>query len=174
MEKVRDVQYLSRLEIALGNLYYRLNKYSESLAHYDRAQKTLENTEDFLAIASIGLNRAYVLTEMNRFDEAVQSFEVTKVHCERHGMTLWAAIADRGISQMHFRRGNYSTALRILEQVRRKHEELSDARRVGLVRYGPAPKSTWNSTCSTMPQSLLLALMRLLNASETDMRRGNA
>jgi CHAT domain-containing protein/tetratricopeptide (TPR) repeat protein len=132
LQKVNDVQYLSRLEIALGNLYYRLNKYSESLAHYDQAQKTLENTEDFLAIASIGLNRAYVLTEMNRFDEAVQCFEVTKVHCERHGMTLWAAIADRGISQMHFRRGNYSTALRILEQVRRKHEELADARRVGL------------------------------------------
>jgi tetratricopeptide (TPR) repeat protein len=132
LQRVNDVQYLSRLEIALGNLYYRLNKYSESLAHYDQAQKTLENTEDFLAIASIGLNRAYVLTEMNRFDEAVQCFEVTKVHCERHGMTLWAAIADRGISQMHFRRGNYSTALRILEQVRRKHEELADARRVGL------------------------------------------
>ena len=132
LQRANDVQYLSRLEIALGNLYYRLNKYGESLAHYDRAQKTLENTDDFLAIASIGLNRAYVLTEMNRFDEAVQSFELTKEHCERHGMTLWAAIADRGISQMHFRRGNYSTALRILEQVRRKHEELADARRVGL------------------------------------------
>src|ERR671936_105942 len=50
----------------------------------------------------------------------------------RRATTSWAAIADRGISQMHFRRGNYSTALRILEQVRRKHEELGDARRVGL------------------------------------------
>src|SRR6185436_10753699 len=100
--------------------------------HYDRAQKAIENTEDIPAFASIGLNRAYVLTEMNRFDEAVQSFEVTKQHCERHGLTLWAAMADRGISQMHFRRGNYSTALRILEQVRRKHEERGDARRVGL------------------------------------------
>ena len=69
---------------------------------------------------------------MNRFDEAVESFELTKEHCEHHGLTLWAALADRGISQMHFRRGNYSTALRILEQVRRKHEELGDARRVGL------------------------------------------
>jgi tetratricopeptide (TPR) repeat protein len=73
-----------------------------------------------------------VLTEMNRFDEAVQCFETTKQHCERRGLFLWAAIADRGISQMHFLRGNYSTALRILEQVRRKHEELDDARRVGL------------------------------------------
>src|SRR5437867_507114 len=69
---------------------------------------------------------------MNRFDEAVQSFQITKNHCERHGLSLWAAIADRGVSQMHFRRGNYSTALRILEQVRRRHEQLDDARRVGL------------------------------------------
>src|SRR5205807_5147700 len=114
---------------------YRLNRYSESLSHYDGAQRLLQNADNAIAhvsLASIGLNRAYVLTEMNRFDEAVQSFEITKEHCERHGLTLWAAIADRGISQMHFRRGNYSTALRILERVRRRHEELDDARRVGL------------------------------------------
>ena len=135
LEKAEDVQYLSTLEIALGNVYYRLNRYSESLSHYDHAQKLLQNADNTLAyvsLASIGLNRGYVLTEMNRFDEAVQSFEITKEHCERHGLTLWAALADRGISQMHFRRGNYSTALRILEQVRRRHEELGDARRVGL------------------------------------------
>ncbi|MBI2150210.1 MAG: CHAT domain-containing protein [Acidobacteria bacterium] len=132
LEKANDTQYLSTLEIALGNYYYRLNQYNESLMHYDRAQKTLENTDNYLAIAAIGLNRAHVLTEMNRFDEAVQCFELTKEHCERHGMELWAAMADRGISHMHFMRGNYSTSLRILEQVRHKHEKLDDARRVGL------------------------------------------
>ena len=135
LEEAQDVSYLSTLEIALGNVYYRLNRYPESLSHYDRAQELLENTDNTqarAALASIGLNRAYVLTEMNRFDEAVQSFQITKNHCERHGLSLWAAIADRGVSQMHFRRGNYSTALRILEQVRRRHEQLDDARRVGL------------------------------------------
>ncbi len=130
--KANDLPYLSTLEIALGNVYYRLNRYAESLAHYDLAHSALENTENYLSIAAIGLNRAHVLTDMNRFDEAVQSFEVTKQHCERHGMALWAAIADRGVSHMNFLRGNYSTALRILEQVRRKHEELLDDRRVGL------------------------------------------
>jgi len=132
LEKANDIQYLSNLEIALGNLYYRLNRYNDSLTHYDRAQKALENTDNYLAIAAISLNRAYVLTEMNRFDEAVQCFEITKRHCERHGMVLWAAIAERATSHMHYMRGNYSTALRILEQVRRRHEELHDARRVGL------------------------------------------
>lgn len=135
LEEAQDVAYLSTLEIALGNVYYRLNRYADSLSHYDRAQELLENTDNTQAhasLASIGLNRAYVLTEMNRFDEAVQSFQITKNRCERHGLSLWAAIADRGESQMHFRRGNYSTALRILEQVRRRHEQLDDARRVGL------------------------------------------
>ncbi len=135
LEEAQDVSYLSTLETALGNVYYRLNRYQESLSHYDRAQELLENRDDTQAhasLASIGLNRAYVLTEMNRFDEAVQSFQITKNHCERHGLSLWAAFADRGVSQMHFRRGNYSTALRILEQVRRRHEQLDDARRVGL------------------------------------------
>src|SRR5438094_5244256 len=135
LEEAQAVSYLSTLEIALGNVYYRLNRYSESLSHYDRAQKLLQNADNTLAnvsLASIGLNRAYVLTEMNRFDEAVQSFEITKEHCERHGLTLWAALADRGISQLRFRRGNYSTALRTLAQVRRRHAELDDGQRVGL------------------------------------------
>jgi CHAT domain-containing protein len=132
LEEANDTHYLTTLEIALGNIYYRLDRFTESLEHYRRAQNMLEKTDNYLAIAAVGLNRAQVLTEMNRFDEAVQSFEATKEHCERHSMTLWAAIADRGISNMNFLRGNYSTALRILEEVRRKHEELNDTRRVGL------------------------------------------
>ena len=74
LEEAQDVSYLSTLEIALGNVYYRLNRYPESLSHYDRAQELLENrdnTQAHASLASIGLNRAYVLTEMNRFDEAV-------------------------------------------------------------------------------------------------------
>src|SRR5204863_200461 len=85
-----------------------------------------------LAWAYANRSRAQVLYTMRKSAEADPYFEITQENCERHGVTLWAASADRGISQMHFRRGNYSTALRILEQVRRRHEELGDARRVGL------------------------------------------
>src|SRR5262249_31199656 len=91
LQEANDVAYLAVLEIALGNLYYRLNKYSDSLAHYDSAKALLHDSDNVLGVASIGLNRAYVLTEMNRFDEALQSFELTKEHCERNGLTLWAA-----------------------------------------------------------------------------------
>src|SRR5207249_4490187 len=157
LEEAQDVSYLSTLEIALGNVYYRLNRYPESLSHYDRAQELLENrdnTQAHASLASIGLNRAYVLTEMNRFDEAVQSFQITKNHCERHGLSLWAAIADRGVSQMHFRRGNYSTALRILEPVRRRHEQLDAARRRDL---WVAVVDLWRAQLLTRQQQFSIA-----------------
>jgi len=69
---------------------------------------------------------------MNRFDEAIETFQTTKQHCEEHGLGLWADIADRGLSRMYFLRGNYSMALRLVEQVRRKHDAANDRRRVGL------------------------------------------
>jgi len=131
-DKANDETHVPRLHLALGNLYFRLNKYRESLAHYDLAQLAMEYADDTLALASIGLNRAHVLTEMNRFDEAVQAFKLTREYCARPNMTRWAATADRAIAQMHFKRGNYSTALQILERVRRKYEEMDDVLHAGL------------------------------------------
>ena len=129
LEKAGDTRYLCNLEIALGNFYYRLNRLTDSLTHYDQARQITENP---FQIAAIGMGRANALTDMNRFDEAIESFEATKLYCEKHGLHLWVDIADRDLARMHFYRGNYSTALRLLEQVRQKHEQSSDTRRVGL------------------------------------------
>lgn len=129
LEKAGDSRYLCVLEIALGNLYYRLNRFTESLSHYDRARRMTDNPYQ---IAAIGMGRACTLTDMNRFDEAIESFEDTKHYCEKQGLHLWVDIADRDLARMHFYRGNYSTALRLLEQVRAKHELTNDTRRVAL------------------------------------------
>src|SRR5205823_12951906 len=83
LEEAQDVSYLSTLEISLGNVYYRLNRDPESLSDYDRAEELRENTDNTQAhasLASIGLNRPIVLTEMDWFDEAVQTFHITKNH----------------------------------------------------------------------------------------------
>jgi len=127
LEKAGDGRYLTTLEIALGNLFYRLNRYDESLSHYQSAVLSSDNP---ISTAAAGMGRAHVLTDMNRFDEAIEAFKNTKDHCDQHGLYLWADIADRGISRMHFLRGNYSTALRMIEEVRRRHVAANDTRRV--------------------------------------------
>jgi CHAT domain-containing protein len=129
LEKVQDRRYLTLIEISLGNLYYRLKRWSESLAHYERAHA---GAADPNSLAAIGMGRAYVLSEMNRFDEALEAFQATRTHCSQHGLSLWVDIVDRGMSRMYFQRGNYSTALQMLEPIRSRHEAARDSRRVAL------------------------------------------
>ena len=53
LERAGDARYLCNLEIALGNFYYRLNRFAESLVHYDRARQMTENP---FQIAAIGIS----------------------------------------------------------------------------------------------------------------------
>jgi CHAT domain-containing protein len=129
LQKVSDTRYLTIIEIVLGNLQHRLRHYAEALGHYDLARSRSSDPD---STAALGLGRAHVLTEMNRFDEALEEFQATSRHCEQHGLRLWMDMAERGVSRMHLHRGNYSTALRMLEEIRRKHEVANDSRRVGL------------------------------------------
>lgn len=129
LERVQDKRYLTMIDIVLGNLFYRVKRFSEALGHYESASR---NNDNPVSTAAIGLGKAHVFTEMNRFDEALEAYETTRQHAEEHGLDLWVDIASRGMASMYLYRGNYSTALRMLEQVRRKHEKANDSRRVGL------------------------------------------
>lgn len=130
LEKAQDTRYLTLIEISLGNLHYRLRRFAVSLDHYDRARSI--NDGDQNSTAAIGLGRAHVLTEMNRFDEALEAYNATRKYCEQHGLSLWVDIVDRGLSSLYLRRGNSSSALQLLNQIREKHETAGDSRRVAL------------------------------------------
>jgi len=129
LEKVHDTRYLTLIEASLGNLNYRLRRFSESLAHYEKARVSSDNPA---STAAIGMGRAHVLNDMNRFDEALEAYQTTKEYCEQHGLSLWIDIADRGMSKIYLHRGNCTMALRMVDQIRQKHEAANDSRRVGL------------------------------------------
>jgi tetratricopeptide (TPR) repeat protein len=129
LEHADDRRYLALIEVSLGNLYYRLKRYAESLEHYDRASAGGVDPE---IVAAIGLGRAHVLTGMNRFDEALDSYKTTRDHCEKHGLSLWVDIVDRGLSTIYLHRGSLTQSLQILDQLRQKHEASNDGRRVAL------------------------------------------
>jgi CHAT domain-containing protein len=129
LELAEDTRYLTLIEASLGNLYYRLRRFSESLEHYDRAHAG--NPDPDIA-AAIGIGRAHVLTAMNRFDEGLEVFKTTKEYSDSHGISLWADIATRGMSDIYLQRGDSSLALRLLDQIREKHEAANDLRRVAL------------------------------------------
>ena len=129
LELADDQRYLALIEVSLGNLYYRLKRFTESLEHYDRASTSGVDPE---IAAAIGLGRAHVLAGMNRFDEALDCYKTTRDHCEKYGLSLWVDIVDRGLSTIYLHRGNLTQALQILDQLRQKHEASNDGRRVAL------------------------------------------
>src|SRR5262249_21282846 len=92
----------------------------------------IANGKDPANLAASQIGRNHVLTDMNRFDEAIEAWTATKRHCEQHDLSTWVDVADRGIAKMQILRGNYSTALHILEQSRRTHQTRADVWRVGL------------------------------------------
>jgi len=58
LDKANDTRYLTNLDIALGNLYYRLNRFSESLAYYDAASFTSDNAVTAAAIGLVAPERS--------------------------------------------------------------------------------------------------------------------
>ena len=129
LEPAQDTRYLTLIDASLGNLYYRLRRFSESLNHYERAGSG--NPAPDIA-AAVGIGRAHVLTATNRFDEALEAFELIREYSEQHGISIWADIATRGMSEIYLQRGDSSLALQLLDQIRQKHEAANDARRVSL------------------------------------------
>ena len=138
LEAHRDMRYLARVHVALGNLFNRLNRISDALAEYDSAQKVAEENDDHMVVAAVEINRAETLTEGNRLDDAIDSLEAAREYCGRHKIVLWDEIVDRNLADLHFKRGCYSEALRSLEKVRPRYEERGDTQRLALCDLGRA------------------------------------
>lgn len=127
-----DAEYLPRVHVALGNLFYRLNRFKESLVEYEHALQAAERDSQYIVVVAVEMNRAEALTELNRFDEAIQSYERARDYCVRHQISLWFDILDKNIADLYFKRGSYSEALRSLEKVRPRYVNLGDDRRLAL------------------------------------------
>ena len=90
------------------------------------------DTDNYILIATGQHNRGMVLTELNRFDDAMQAYEVAREYCEQHNLKRLAATLEENIAELHFKRGSYSEALRSLEKVRLRYEETSDDRQLAI------------------------------------------
>ena len=132
LEAVEDGEYLPRVHVALGNLFYRQDRFKDSLVEYDRAFNAAEGTDQYIVAAAVEINRAEAFTQLNRFDEAILSFEKAREYCVRHEIGLWFDILDKNIADLYFKRGSYSEALRSLEKVRPRYREQEDDRRLAL------------------------------------------
>src|ERR1700686_3162282 len=65
--RLNDAWRLARLEINVGNIYHRQDRFEESIAHYERAYIGLMPHKDSEAMAAIFSNLAMCLINLNDF-----------------------------------------------------------------------------------------------------------
>src|SRR6266852_7013869 len=125
--RLNDPRRLARLEINVGNIYHRQDRFEESIAHYERAYAGLTPCKDAEGIAVVLSNMAVCLISLNDFPRALATYRGARSFCQQNNMPLLVAQADYNIAYLYYLRGEYSHAIEALYAARRACEATGDA-----------------------------------------------
>jgi CHAT domain-containing protein len=127
LQQIGDAQRLGHLEINVGNIYHRQDRFEEALACYERAYESLLPFRDSEGLAVALYNMAVCLISLNDFPRALASYQRAREMCVQHGMTLLVVQADYNIAYLYYLRGEYGRAIEMLRATREKSERNGDA-----------------------------------------------
>jgi CHAT domain-containing protein/tetratricopeptide (TPR) repeat protein len=130
--EVGDELRLARLEINVGNVYYRQDRFSDALACYRRAYDGVIKYENHEGIAAVLSNLSVCLIGLGEFQQALDTYKNAHDYCEQHGMPLLVAQSDYNIAYLYFLRGEYSRAIDMLRSTRMRCNEIGDRYHYGL------------------------------------------
>ena len=117
---------LARLEINVGNIFYRQDRFPEALAGYQRALDSLLPDKDPEGIAASLHNIAVCLISLNDFHRALATYERARAFCQEHEMPLVVAQADYNIAYLFYLRGEYNRGIEMLRATREMCEKVGD------------------------------------------------
>lgn len=126
-ERIGDQRRLGHVEINLGNVYHRQDRFEEGLACYERAYEMLLPHRDAEALAVALYNMAVCLITLNDFPRALSTSQRAREMFVQHGMRLLVAQSDYNIAYLHYLRGEYGRAIQMLRAARVAAEANGDA-----------------------------------------------
>jgi CHAT domain-containing protein/tetratricopeptide (TPR) repeat protein len=125
--RLNDAWRLARLDINLGNIFHRQDRFEEAISQYERAYEGLLPYKDAEGIAVVLSNMAMCLISLNDFPRSLDCYRKAREACERYGMPLLRDQADYNIAYLYYFRGEYSRAIEMLFATRRRCEVSGDA-----------------------------------------------
>ena len=122
-----DELRLARLDINIGNLLHRQDRFTDALACYERGLAVLVPLGDADGILSAIHNKAVTLTSLNNFHEAVAAYEKARQLSIERGLDQAVAQADYNIAWLYYLRGEYSRAIELLHTAEAASARSGDA-----------------------------------------------
>jgi CHAT domain-containing protein/tetratricopeptide (TPR) repeat protein len=123
---------LARLDINIGNIYYRQDRFGEARDRYERAYCGLLSENDAEGIAAVLSNLATCYISLHAFSKAIDAYRQARRYCEEHDMPLLVSQADYNIAYLHYQRGEYSKAIEMLRATRVACKKVDDAYHLAL------------------------------------------
>jgi CHAT domain-containing protein len=123
---------LARLEINIGNVYQRQDRFAEAFQHYQRAYDGLVTRDDAEGLAAVLSNLSLCCIFLNDFPKALEFHQKARRHCEEKGMPILVAYADYNIAYLFFLRGEYGRAIQMLRQAATSAKKPQDAYQLAL------------------------------------------
>ncbi len=118
---------LARLEINIGNIYSRQDRFVEAIECYQSAYQGLLKHNDAEGIAAALSNMATYYISLNDFPKALKAHKQARQFCEEHGMPLLVSQADYNIAYLYYLRGEYSKAIQMLRAASGNSKKIGDA-----------------------------------------------
>jgi tetratricopeptide (TPR) repeat protein len=125
-KKHRDRLRLARLDLNLGNIYYRQDRFDKALQLYHAAYRQFQRSGDPQDNAIALRNIAVCHISLNQFARALDAYVQARFYCERHSLRVLVAEADYNIAYLHYLRGEYTGAIQMYEAARQRSEQVSD------------------------------------------------
>jgi CHAT domain-containing protein/predicted negative regulator of RcsB-dependent stress response len=122
----------AQLETNVGNIYHRLDQYQEALRCYKRAGEVFSSANDLTSLAVATFNSANILSNLDDFRQARALYEQAYGLHRATGMELAAAQVRYSLGYLHFLKGEYHPAMRVLHEVREESARLEDERMTAL------------------------------------------
>jgi CHAT domain-containing protein/predicted negative regulator of RcsB-dependent stress response len=122
-----DELRLARLEINVGNLYHRQDRFAQALRAYELSYERLLPHKNVEGIAVALGNMAVCLISLNDFPRALEIHRRARAFCDEHGMPRLVALADYNIAYLYYLRGQYGRAIEALKATREACRSAGDA-----------------------------------------------
>jgi CHAT domain-containing protein/tetratricopeptide (TPR) repeat protein len=170
-----DALRLARLEINVGNIHHRQDRFTEALACYERAYERLVPMKNVEGVAVALGNMAMVLITLNDFARAMETHRRARAYCEEHGLPRLVALADYNIAYLYFFRGQYGEAIEALKATRAACEALGDRYLAALCRLDLAEiylELNLSADAAAMAEEAQAAFEGLGNGYEAAKARG--
>jgi len=126
-KRIGDLRRLGHVEINVGNVYHRQDRFEEGLACYERAYEMLLPRRDAEGLAVALYNMAVCLITLNDFPRALATYQRAREMFVQYGMSLLVTQSDYNIAYLYYLRGEYGRAIEMLRATRVESEKNGDA-----------------------------------------------